>query len=153
MPPGHWRDPKNQLEFMERMKEENRFTQLSDFYKLTSRDIAENGIYRIFVLTRLGGYALLSQFNNSLPKLLSSVYPEYSWKFWLFQQVPGQVWQDKKNQREYMDSLAAQLGFKTTEDWYNITKADIKYFILPLSTKTRLEKMEERVSFHSMRIP
>lgn len=39
--------------------------------------------------------------------------------------TPKGYWQNKKNQREFMDGLGKDLGFNTKEDWYKISKSHI----------------------------
>ena len=44
------------------------------------------------------------------------------------EKVPGHLWQDKKNQKEFMESLGNQLRFLNLDDWYDVTKQDIRYY-------------------------
>jgi len=55
--------------------------------------------------------------------------PEHRWTPWMFkdyEKTPRNFWGDPKNQREYLNWLGQHLGYKTMEDWYNITREDIK---------------------------
>lgn len=45
-------------------------------------------------------------------------------QLWLKGRVPGGYWDRVKNRRAYMKWLGKQLGYRTTEDWYNISKQD-----------------------------
>src|SRR4051794_40530017 len=91
---------------------------------------------QVFDIGDMGGTGMLTYYNNSMIKLLSSVYPgsiftyeetyhlftEYKWKGWLFRNVSGDFWKEKENQREYLDYLFKKLNFTTPEDWYKLDK-------------------------------
>ena len=86
-----------------------------DWYQITEKIITEEG----------GGY-LISTFYQSSPfNALSSVYPKYSWKPWLFQQIPKQYWKDNENTKSYLhwiSNLPRMLPHSTT-----ISSIDISY--------------------------
>jgi hypothetical protein len=63
----------------------------------------------------------LSQHNNKLAPLLSSVYPEYEWLMWKFPRVGYSYWDNKENQRKFIDWIAMQWNIKEMSDWYKIT--------------------------------
>ena len=58
--------------------------------------------------------------NNSLPNLLSHIYPDYGWLPWKFAKVPKLFWNSMTNQRKFMDWAGKQLGVKEMNDWYKI---------------------------------
>ena len=76
-------------------------------------------------LENLGGTTLLTKYNYSLNKLLSSIYPEISWKFWEFETVNKGVWDDLDNQREFLHWVAEKLSIREKKDWYSIKTEDI----------------------------
>lgn len=45
-----------------------------------------------------GGKKLMKEYNNSIINALTSIYPEYSWKRWLFKPLPIGFFRDVKNQ-------------------------------------------------------
>lgn len=53
-----------------------------------------------------------------------SVFPEHNWMEWKFNRVTKGFWTNKNNQRNFMDWLGKQVGFKCMDDWYNITRKD-----------------------------
>ena len=55
-------------------------------------------------------------------KLITSVYPNYKWLPWKFNQTPKGFWNDENNIKEYMNWLSEQLNIKTMEDWYKISE-------------------------------
>ena len=69
----------------------------------------------------LGGKALLNQPGNSIPTILSVVYPEHEWLPWKFDSCPRHFWTVPANQRKFMDWAAKELNIKDMSDWYNIT--------------------------------
>ncbi len=70
---------------------------------------------------QIGCRGVLSQFNGSPYLLISSVYPEYEWLPWKFNQIPKGFWNDMKNQRNFMDWAGKQLNYIIREDWYKTT--------------------------------
>jgi hypothetical protein len=64
----------------------------------------------------------LERYNGSLFKMLSETYPEFEWLPWRFdERLPHEYWNDKNNQRSFMDWVAKQLNYNNREDWYNIS--------------------------------
>ena len=57
--------------------------------------------------------------------MVTSVFPEYEWKPWLFAHVPRNFWSKESNRREFMDWLGKQLGYEKKEDWYRVSIKDI----------------------------
>ena len=57
---------------------------------------------------------------DSLYSTLKSIYPNYEWIPWKFQQTPKNFWSNIENQRKYFHWLSNQLNIKSNEDWYNI---------------------------------
>ena len=64
---------------------------------------------------------LLTLYDNSPSKLISSVYPEHKWLLWKFSRVPSGFWEKSENQRNFLENLASELQIKNIEDWYNVT--------------------------------
>jgi hypothetical protein len=68
-----------------------------------------------------GGVTLLELYGHSLVKLLANVFPEHDWLQWSFIKAPKYYWKDRRNQREFLDTLSRKLNFKSWEDWYQVT--------------------------------
>lgn len=51
---------------------------LQGWYSISRNDIIENG-----------GAPLLSLYDDSLIKLITTLYPNYNWQIWRFERVPG----------------------------------------------------------------
>jgi len=77
VPNGFWEDTKNHQKFVEWLGHHLGFKKMEDWYKLSGKDVEENG-----------GDGLLSKFGNSPSKLLQNIYPEHFWIAWKFKTVP-----------------------------------------------------------------
>jgi hypothetical protein len=70
----------------------------------------------------IGGESILRvKYRYSLYALLSAIYPDYQWLPWKFINCPRNWWDDKKNQKKFMDWAAQQLSIKEDNDWYKVT--------------------------------
>eukprot|EP01114_Cavostelium_apophysatum_P021400 TRINITY_DN7453_c0_g1_i1.p1 TRINITY_DN7453_c0_g1~~TRINITY_DN7453_c0_g1_i1.p1 ORF type:complete len:488 (-),score=137.23 TRINITY_DN7453_c0_g1_i1:47-1510(-) len=98
-------------EFFEDLKTRLDIKTYEDWYKLSAQQVIQNG----------GAGLLASYYANSISTAVSSVYPEYRWKMWKFEKAPAGFWDDKRNQREFMDDLASALELNSREDWYRVT--------------------------------
>lgn len=83
---------------------------MDDWYYITLEDIH-----------KYGGRGVIARFNNSPSKALQCIYPEHQWVLRKFGNTPRGFWGDKDLQRKFFNWLGAQLGYKTMDDWYNIT--------------------------------
>jgi len=73
----------------------------------------------------LVGGPLLAKYKR-LPTLLEAVYPKHVWQAWQFElQLPAEWWQNPKNVYHFVEWLGAQLGIKSIDDWYKVSKRDI----------------------------
>jgi len=69
---------------------------------------------------------LLAKFDYSPVNLVTSVLASHKWQPWKFNAVPKGYWQDRNNLIQYLEWLGGELGFKTTEDWYKLSVADLR---------------------------
>ena len=73
-----------------------------------------------------GGKALFERvFEGSLSKVLQSVYPNYNWFPWKFEQSVPKGFGTIDNRKHFMDWLGIELGFRQLDDWYNVQRKDI----------------------------
>ena len=77
-------------------------------------------------LLSLKGSRLLERYSYSLFKILTSVYPDYEWLPWKFTRIPENGW--KEGAKQFMDMVTKELKMNTLDDWYNVSKEDIKKF-------------------------
>ncbi len=95
---------------MDMLADEMQLTHPTDWYRIKWTDITR----------RTGGRRILLNYNDSLRNILESVYPEYQWHPWLIEQVSVTFWNDKSNQRRYMDWLESELNITSKEQWYEV---------------------------------
>lgn len=106
-----WSSQKQQLEYMDWLAKKFNIKSMEDWYKIRTEDIANNR-----------GMSMLRLYKNSPSTLITSSFPNYSWKIWKFTQVPHHFWDSKENQLEYMEWLAKELNVNSMEDWYKVTQ-------------------------------
>jgi len=109
VPKRYWEDLLHQRECFDRLAQQFQVHQPSDWYSLSYADVAQVAS------------GVLGHFNNSLIKALQTVYPEYIWYEWRFNQVPKGFWNDINNLRDYINWLSDQLDIKEFQDWYSVT--------------------------------
>jgi len=89
------------------------FQKLEDFYHLRRQDFPPDSI------------SLVSS-HGSIPHLLQNAYPEHSWNAWQFLgKTMWEYWDNKENEKDYVEWLGKQLNFRDMKDWYRITRKDI----------------------------
>jgi hypothetical protein len=110
----YWNNKENQLNFLNALGRDLGFKRMRDWYNITPEQIRENG-----------GSPLLEKHDNSPSKLLKFVYNTYRWnelKFLNLQHRKARgYWNDPINQREFLDNLGKEFGFKCLDDWYIIS--------------------------------
>ena len=105
-----WNDPKNVKRYLRWFEKQVGIKRYSDWYKISYQDFVDHH-----------GVGLVEQYNGSVFRMLTSVFPEKNWKPWLHHQTPHECWHKKANRIEYLKWLGKKLGFKKREDWYQAT--------------------------------
>lgn len=80
VPPGFWKDEKNQLSFLEQLKKELNYKSMEGLKNRDNINIADWYKVSLEEIRKCGGSTLLELYNNSLAKLISSVYKDYPFK-------------------------------------------------------------------------
>jgi len=121
MPRNYWASLENQRSFM------------SNLGKDLGIDITSNGneyekwyLVSSQVLMDRGGNGLLSFYNKNFPALLAAVYPEHSWELWRFPRRIGKVNESKEEIDTLFERVEQALNIKKPEDWYRVTKEQLK---------------------------
>jgi hypothetical protein len=57
--------------------------------------------------------------------MLSTLYPEYNWLPWKFENSPRNFWDDVKNQRNFLDWASKEFKIQDMSDWYRVTQKDL----------------------------
>ena len=60
-------------------------------------------------------------FNGSPAQMLINLHPQHAWLPWKFNSLPKNYWDDKTNQRNYMNWLGKHLNITKMEDWYSVS--------------------------------
>jgi hypothetical protein len=98
--------------FVDRLGKSMGIKNMEDWYEISKEDMINNG-----------GRRMLNRF-ESVEKVLEHLYPEHRWLGWKFR---NQKWNPEK-EKHFMDWLGNQLGYKTLEDFHQITLENIKNF-------------------------
>jgi hypothetical protein len=114
-PTDAWKKKENQLLFLKYFAKKEGYKTKEDWYKMKHSTIIK---YR--------GSGLLNYFDRSTVKLLKFIDPNYDWKLWLFSSVPNNYWKDKTNHKLLFNWLGEELGYTKPEDWYNISREQIR---------------------------
>lgn len=118
-PRGFWKDPENIKDFCDAASVQLNITSHEQWYKVHGLELA-----------KLGGGGLLTEYNGSLPKILSLAYPKVDWRVWRFSQVPKRFWDDEKNIAEYLTWVSEQLGIVQKDDWKNVSAQQLNSSLL-----------------------
>ena len=110
-PNGYWKDLNNCFAYAQWFEKQNKFKSIEDWYGITQDDVY-----------KFGGSGLMVHFECSVQRFTTAIYPEHDWKPWLFIQVPKDYWSGKKNRVAYMKWLENELGYRSPEDWYKVSK-------------------------------
>ena len=63
-------------------------------------------------------------YDNSVIKLITTIYNNYNWLPWKFKGIPKGFWKERENQNKYINWLSKELNINKYEDWYNVTYKD-----------------------------
>ena len=68
-------------------------------------------------ITKFGGKSLVEKYDNSIMKMLQSLYPNHTWYPWkhIYSEY---FWDSLENQRQYLDWLGNKLNIT---DWYKVS--------------------------------
>src|SRR5690348_7666840 len=113
-----------QLQLLKQLEQKLKVKQPTDWYKHKPNDLIKKDTRAV---------TLLKHYDNSLPKLLSSLYPEVEWETTRYleyslskinkkptrfpQLSTNLTWQDQLQQ------LEQKIGITKPEDWYQITNS------------------------------
>eukprot|EP01118_Nematostelium_gracile_P010561 TRINITY_DN3656_c0_g1_i6.p1 TRINITY_DN3656_c0_g1~~TRINITY_DN3656_c0_g1_i6.p1 ORF type:complete len:404 (+),score=92.95 TRINITY_DN3656_c0_g1_i6:77-1288(+) len=114
VPNGYWGDINNQRAAIKQFGKEMGYKRMEDWYQTSAKKLEHRN---------LGG--LLAKYNGSPSNLLQTIFPEHHFDTRKFSSVPTGYWDDINNQREATKKLGKELGYKSMEDWYQITQNDL----------------------------
>lgn len=101
--------------FMNRLFQKFGFESLRDWLTISKRKIILSG-----------GNQLLQSYKFNFRKLLSTVYPNFPWKFSEIKEFKThKYFQEKENQVSFMNFLYLKFGLKSLNDWQYVPKTRI----------------------------
>ena len=112
VPQTYWRKKNNRVQYLKGLESKLGFNRPEDWYAVSQEMFEQHD----------GGGLIMSYYSGSPAVAAKELYPSVDWKPWLFTKVPPNFWAKKQNRVAYMRWLGMQLGFKTPEDWYTITR-------------------------------
>jgi len=107
---GYWNKSSNRKAYIEWIANEFGIDKEEKWYKVTVKDIK----------VRYGN-RFLKQYGGSLQEALTELYPNVSWKSWLFGSVKSGFWDMEINRKEFLVWSAQQLGIQRDSQWYDIS--------------------------------
>lgn len=110
VPQNFWKDMKNQRAFMDWAAAQLHVDSMDKWYSIKNADVK-----------KLGGGSLLSMYNNSLHKTLTTIYSDFSWQPWKFQKLPNQVLKVPEYGSQLVKEAAEKLHIAQLDDWYRIS--------------------------------
>jgi hypothetical protein len=117
---GYWQSLKAQREIFDwALENEFKSTNLDHWYSVDVKSIKASGIRTI----------LFDAYGGSLTRALSSVYPEHSWKLWLFKKSKkGSLWDDPQRIRDWIDWICAIKNVKSLSQF--VYAPAFSYFLI-----------------------
>eukprot|EP01114_Cavostelium_apophysatum_P023123 TRINITY_DN8611_c0_g1_i1.p1 TRINITY_DN8611_c0_g1~~TRINITY_DN8611_c0_g1_i1.p1 ORF type:complete len:602 (+),score=131.87 TRINITY_DN8611_c0_g1_i1:58-1863(+) len=111
-----WKDESNQKHCMDQLGKHFGIKKADDWYEISSTTLSE--------INRNNKPISLISYHGTLYKALCAVYPSHKWDESKFVR-PG-YWSDKGRQRAFFDKLGKKLFIEKWQDWYNVSKDDIR---------------------------
>lgn len=110
VPKNFWPHKKNRVAYMKWLENKLGYSSPEDWYSVSKLDFIRNQ------------GASLMQFGYKTVELIRELYPNRKWHPWMFKQVYQGYWRKKAHRLEYLDWFAAEVGFKTEEDWLELKR-------------------------------
>ncbi len=123
---GYWNHYTHQREYLNDLSDTLQLTTPSDWYQLSSENTAI--IPFLYVQNQYANY------NGSLYRVLSTLYPEYEWQPTFFRDCIYNTkhWsQQLHNQYDLVEWIAQQLNISSMEGWYSIDRRQLSSLAVP----------------------
>lgn len=111
VPRSFWRSRENQRAVLDWIGDQLGVQKFDDWYYVTLEQISAHR-----------GARLIALHGDSLSATLRALYPEHTWKEWLFESktTKSAFFKSIENQREYVKWLEELLQIPGLEGWYNV---------------------------------
>ena len=106
---NHWNDHRTRLDYLSWLAAKLGYSRTEDWYNVTKSDFFENH-----------GAGFLDRYKNSPFRALTDNY-DYDFLPWLFEKSPD-GWSNSEITQKYLRWLEARMGWRTPEDWYQISQ-------------------------------
>jgi len=111
-----WNCEKNQREYLLNLAERLHIHRQEQWYRVRKCEMKK--------IRGVNGF--LHNYGDSLQRALRHLLPNYSWKPWLFHQVPSGYWDDVRHRSEFLQWLSARLHISEEEQWYRVTVRQVR---------------------------
>ena len=115
VPKHFWSNPKNQRQYFDWFGITIGISKPEDGYRIMVSDIMANH----------GSGIMFQVFHDSVSKAMVTVYPEYNWRMWRFNQVTNSFWDSEQNVKVYLEWVAEKLNICEIEDWLTVTNEQL----------------------------
>lgn len=117
VPAGFWDDPHNHTRYMTWISDKLQIQEPEDWYRVRSTDFAKNH-----------GTGFLDHYESpgSWINAIRAWNPKFEFHEWLFPRVPTGFCDQRQNRLRYRDWLAIRLGYKKTENWYQLKQETLQ---------------------------
>mmetsp|Transcript_30886 Transcript_30886/g.34441 ORF Transcript_30886/g.34441 Transcript_30886/m.34441 type:complete len:174 (-) Transcript_30886:159-680(-) len=99
---------------IEHIAELEEIKDLSEWYKISSKTIINRG-----------GFSAIGCYGGSISACLAALYPQNSWKPWLFVNPPKNFWHKIEHQHQFLISVKEKLNITTASGWYNTRVSEL----------------------------
>lgn len=141
-PRGYWDIANHQSEFFSRLGDQLGYTQMDDWYNVTTEDITKNG-----------GASVLAKYNYSPSKALMCIYPQHNWMIWRFKIAPFGYWEhvldDVPQLTKLIEWLGEKLGCRDVQDWQRVSMLEVNKVVSIGSNRLLLQILQKVYSQHS----
>lgn len=111
---GYWKNKENRKKFAIWLGNLLGYTRPEDWYKI-----------KLYMIHDNGGAGLVGHYYDDSPQkfvyeVVQTMYPDYTWLPWKFDNAPNNFWKDANNQKMYADWFGKENGYATYDDWYDV---------------------------------
>jgi hypothetical protein len=115
-PSGMWNKPEVRRQYMDWLGEKLNITAKTDWYRITME------AFRL----HHGAGMLSCVYKDSVANAVMDNFPDHNWAPWKFRQVPSGFWDRPGSRRNFFDAISPELSVKSKEDWYLITREQVR---------------------------
>jgi hypothetical protein len=112
---GYWENVENHKTFAIWLGKLYGYTTPEDWYKI-----------KLYMIHDNDGATMVGNYYNDSPQkfvyeVVQTIYPDYTWLPWKFDNAHNNFWKDTNNQKVYADWFGKESGYTAYKDWYGVT--------------------------------